>query len=78
MLDNRKKFNKDKGKLLHLGKTNQYRMGDYWLDGSTADEDLGSLMDHRFIMSWQSDAVTKNKYNSSAALAEELYIKHNR
>uniref|UniRef100_K7F0L4 Reverse transcriptase domain-containing protein n=1 Tax=Pelodiscus sinensis TaxID=13735 RepID=K7F0L4_PELSI len=59
---NRMKFNKDKCKVLHLGRNNQfhtYRMGSDCLGGSTAERDLGVIVDHKLNMSQQCDAVAK-------------------
>ena len=42
------KFNKDKCKVLHLGRNNQraqYRLGSVWLGSSLAERDLGVLVD---------------------------------
>ncbi|KAG6930089.1 hypothetical protein G0U57_004388, partial [Chelydra serpentina] len=58
---NRMKFNKDKCKVLHLGRNNQfhtYRMGGDCLGRSTAERDLGVIVDHKLNMS-QCDAVAK-------------------
>ncbi|XP_065442239.1 dynein axonemal assembly factor 11 isoform X1 [Chrysemys picta bellii] len=56
------KFNKDKFKVLHLGRKNQfhtYRMGRDCLGRSTAERDLGVIVDHKLNMSQQHDAVAK-------------------
>ncbi|KAM9128056.1 uncharacterized protein ACDP82_011991 [Pangshura tecta] len=58
---NQMKFNKDKRKVLHLGRNNQfhtYRIGTDCLGRSTADRDLGVIVDHKLNMS-QCDAVAK-------------------
>uniref|UniRef100_K7F130 Reverse transcriptase domain-containing protein n=1 Tax=Pelodiscus sinensis TaxID=13735 RepID=K7F130_PELSI len=59
---NRMKFNRDKCKVLHLGRNNQfhtYRMGSNCLGRSTAERDLGVIVDHKLNMSQQCDAVAK-------------------
>lgn len=41
---NKVKFSKEKCKVLHLERKNQlhnYKMGNHWLGGSTAEKDLG-------------------------------------
>ena len=59
----------DKGKHgdLHLGRRinhmHQYRLGDDLLGRSSAEKDLGVLVDNRLAMSWQHAHVTK-KANS--------------
>uniref|UniRef100_K7EW77 Reverse transcriptase domain-containing protein n=1 Tax=Pelodiscus sinensis TaxID=13735 RepID=K7EW77_PELSI len=58
----RMKFNKDKCKVLHLGRNNQfhtYRMGSDCLGKSTAERDLGVIVDNKLNMSQQCDAVAK-------------------
>uniref|UniRef100_A0A8C3I6M2 Reverse transcriptase domain-containing protein n=1 Tax=Chrysemys picta bellii TaxID=8478 RepID=A0A8C3I6M2_CHRPI len=59
---NRMKFNKDKCKVLHLGRNNQfhtYRMGRDCLGRRMAERDLGVIVDHKLNMSQQCDAVAK-------------------
>uniref|UniRef100_K7F0X6 Reverse transcriptase domain-containing protein n=1 Tax=Pelodiscus sinensis TaxID=13735 RepID=K7F0X6_PELSI len=59
---NRMKFNKDKCKVLHLGRNNQfhkYRMGSDCLGRSMAERDLGVTVNHKLNMSEQCDAVAK-------------------
>uniref|UniRef100_A0A8D0DX11 Reverse transcriptase domain-containing protein n=1 Tax=Salvator merianae TaxID=96440 RepID=A0A8D0DX11_SALMN len=59
---NRMTFNREKCKVLHLGKKNdniQYRMGGISLSSSTCEKDLGVLVDHRLNMSQQCDAAAK-------------------
>uniref|UniRef100_K7EX79 Reverse transcriptase domain-containing protein n=1 Tax=Pelodiscus sinensis TaxID=13735 RepID=K7EX79_PELSI len=59
---NRMKFNKDKCKVLHLGRNNQfhiYRMGSYGLGRNTGERDLGVIVDHKLNMSQQCDTVAK-------------------
>ena len=50
---NRMKFNRDKCKVLHLGKRNHlhsYKMGDIWLSKTTSEKDLVILIDHKLNM----------------------------
>uniref|UniRef100_K7F0M3 Reverse transcriptase domain-containing protein n=1 Tax=Pelodiscus sinensis TaxID=13735 RepID=K7F0M3_PELSI len=59
---NRMKVNKDKCKVLHLGRNNKfhtYRMGSDCLGRSTAERNLGVIVDHNLNMSQQSDVVSK-------------------
>ncbi|GAB0204286.1 mitochondrial enolase superfamily member 1 [Grus japonensis] len=56
------KFNKDKCKVLHLGKHNpgvQHRLGSTWLESSSVERDLGVLVDNKPNMSEQCAAVAK-------------------
>jgi len=53
------RFNKSKCRVLHLGRNNskhQYRLGDYLVEGSSAEKDL---VDNRLAMSQQCGFVTK-------------------
>jgi len=48
------RFNKSKCRVLHLGRNNstyQYRLADDLLDMSSAEKDLGVLVNNRFPMS---------------------------
>uniref|UniRef100_A0A670HWE4 Reverse transcriptase domain-containing protein n=1 Tax=Podarcis muralis TaxID=64176 RepID=A0A670HWE4_PODMU len=59
---NKMNFNREKYKVLHLGKKNErhkYKMGDTWLESSTCEKDLGVLVDHKLDMSQQCDAAAK-------------------
>jgi len=59
---NKMNFNKEKCKILHLGRKNErhkYRMGDTWLDSSTCERDLGVLVDDKLNMSQQCDVAAK-------------------
>ncbi|KAK4832702.1 hypothetical protein QYF61_025163 [Mycteria americana] len=56
------KFNKDKCKVLHLGKHNpgvQHRLGSTWLGSSSVERDLGVLVDNKLNMSEQCAAAAK-------------------
>ena len=55
-------FNKSKCRVLHLGRNNcmhQYRIGGYQLERSSAEKDLGVLVDSRLAMSHQCALVAK-------------------
>uniref|UniRef100_A0A803T8E9 Reverse transcriptase domain-containing protein n=1 Tax=Anolis carolinensis TaxID=28377 RepID=A0A803T8E9_ANOCA len=77
---NKMKFNRDKCKILHLGRKNEmqrYRMGDAWHNSSTCEKDLGVLMDNKLNMSLQCDAAAK-KANGILACINRSIVSRSR
>ena len=55
------RFNRGKCRILHLGRNNdmhQYRLGAGLLERSSAEKNLGVLVDSRLAMSQQCSVVT--------------------
>ncbi|XP_059575008.1 RNA-directed DNA polymerase from mobile element jockey isoform X1 [Alligator mississippiensis] len=60
--NNRMQFNKEKCKVLHLGRKNvqhTYSLGNDLLGGTEVERDLGVLVDSKMNMSWQCDEAIR-------------------
>ena len=68
-------FNRDKCKVLHLGKRRQlhsYNMGDTWLSKTMSQKDLGIVVDHKLNISQHCHVPTKQKANAILVLCPVL------
>ena len=69
------KFSKDKWRVLHLGRNNcmhQYRLGSDLLERSSAEKDLGVLVNNRLAMSQQCAIVTKQANGTLGCLKKSV------
>ena len=69
------RFNKGKFRVLHLGRNNhiyQYRLGADLLERSSAEEDLGVLVDNRFAVSQQCVLVAKKAIGNLGCITESM------
>ncbi|KAK4814746.1 hypothetical protein QYF61_026723 [Mycteria americana] len=72
------KFNKDKCKVLHLGKHNpgvQHRLGSTQLGSSSVERDLGVLLDSKLNMSEQRAAVAKKANRMLGCINNSITIR---
>ena len=60
---------------MHLGRNNhmhQYRLGADWLEKSSAEKDLGVLVDHRLAMSQQCALVAKKPNGNLGCIKKSM------
>jgi len=68
-------FNKSKCRALHFGRNNcthQYRLGDDLLERSSAEKDLGVLVDDRLAMSQQCTHMAKKDSGILGCIEESV------